>query len=294
MKPYKELYLQQGSEEWLLARRNHITATDVSKLVGKNPYATALDCYNEKINGKTTPLNDAMKRGQELEIKARAFLEKRDGIKLSARCFESVNHRWLMASLDATDRTCTRGYEIKCPQEKAMTRALEGNYDEYYEWQCQAQMFIMGWQEIELLYYHNDFITASFIIKRDEAKIKDMLKVAELFWEHNLLALTPPPSKERKLKEIDDYKANELALQYRAALTIEKEAIRTRKAIEEDLKALIGGSDCLMINAGVKHIVIEKKGNVDTIKLYETYNITEEELESYRKESTSYSKFTVV
>jgi len=294
MKTYKELYLSQGSDLWLEVRKSHITATDIAKILGKNPWSTPLDCYNEKINGKTTPLNDAMKRGQELEVKARSFLEKRDGIELSARCFESVNHPFLMASLDATDKHCTRGYEIKCPGEKAMTKALEGKYDKIYDWQCQAQMYVMGWDSIELLYYHNDFITASFIIKRDEAKIKDMLKVVELFWTHNLLALTPPPSKERKLEEISCPNVTELALAWRDAIGLEKEAIRTRKAIEEDLKALVGDSDCVITRAGVKHISIERKGNVDTIKLYDKYNITEEELETYRKKSTSYSKFSIV
>jgi len=294
MKPYKELFLEQSTPEWLLVRKNHVTATDVSKITSNSPWSSPLECYLEKVEGKTTPLNAAMKRGQDLEVKARAFLEKRDGAKLEPKCFESVDHPFLMASLDATDRNCTKGYEIKCPQEKAMTRALEGKYDKYYNFQLQAQMFVMGWDSIELFYYHNDFINASFIVKRDDELIKSFIAVVKLFWEHNVLAEVPPPSGKKKLKEVDDYKTNELALQWRDAIEIEKEAIRTRKAIEEDLKEILGDSECLMINAGVSRTIINKKGVIDNVKIYEKYDLSENTLESYRKKGSSYSKFTIV
>lgn len=292
MKPYKELFLNQGSDEWLLARRNHITATDIGKILGKNPYSSAIDCYDEKINGKTTPVNDAMLRGQELEIKARKFLAIRDGVKWSPKCFESVEYPFLMASLDCVSPNNSMGKEIKCPLEKAMAKALEGNYDKYHLWQLNTQMLSMGWDSIVLQYYYSDFIDIEFEIKRDEKLIKKIIEAGKNFWHNNLLVQTPPEKYGDEYERIKDTEATKLAMRWQELTAIEKEAKEKKEKVVVELEQYTKGKSCIFSDAGLRHQVIERKGSVDWSQVKLSYSIKEEELEAFRKEKSSFSKFS--
>lgn len=50
-----------------LDRSTYIGGSDIAAIMGVNPYKTALDVYNEKINGKTTEKNIAMRLGLHCE-----------------------------------------------------------------------------------------------------------------------------------------------------------------------------------------------------------------------------------
>ena len=292
MKPYKELDLEQGSIPWLQARKEHITATDTSKINGKNPWSSPIDCYNEKINGKTTPLNSAMQRGHELEIKARKFLEMRDGIQLKPRCFESTIYPYIMASLDAVSSDYARGYEIKCPQEKAMAKALSGTYDEYYIWQLQTQMLVMGWKSITLFYYHSDYINISFEIKRDEKLIKSLIKTNTSFWNKHILEQVPPAKYGDEFERIDDERANELAKRWDELNDREKDAKFEKDKVAKQLEKYTKNKNCIFPSAGIKHQVIERKGTVDWKIVQQSWKISEEDVNKHRKQSSLYSKFS--
>jgi len=292
MKPYKELDLIQGSESWLLARRSHITATDISKINGKNPWTSAIDCYNEKLKGKTTPLNAAMQRGQELEIKARNYLEAMEGIALKPKCFESVQYPFLMASLDATNADNSRGVEIKCPMEKAMTKALEGKYDEYYIWQVQTQMLVMGWKSMTLFYYHSDYLNIRFEIERDEKLIESIIKTSKNFWNKNLLLQVPPEKYGDDYKRIEDEHANILAQKWHDLNEREKSAKLEKENVAKQLEKYTLDQNCIFPDAGLKHQVIERKGSVDWKKVSVSYKITDDDIDKYRKNSLKYNKFS--
>ena len=55
-------------EEWLAARRMGITGTDISAILGANPWATPLDIWLDKTGPEhEVHMNDAMRRGTDLE-----------------------------------------------------------------------------------------------------------------------------------------------------------------------------------------------------------------------------------
>ena len=55
-------------EEWLAARCPGVTGTDISAILGANPWATPLDIWLDKTGrGREVHMNDAMRRGTDLE-----------------------------------------------------------------------------------------------------------------------------------------------------------------------------------------------------------------------------------
>ena len=292
MKPYRELECQQGSLEWLEIRKNHITATDSAKILGKNPWATPLDCYKEKMEDKRIMVTPAMQRGTDLEPKARDLLIAIHGINLKSKVFESTLYPHMMASLDAISDDGMKMWEIKSPGHMTMKRAFEGKIDTQYIIQCQKQMLVMGLDEMSMFYYFNDSIHHEIKIKRDANLIKKIIKADTDFWNDHILPQIPPEKFGVDYERIEDQQATELAGKL-------KDVIEKEKATKLEKEMLIGllaeftkGKNCLFTSAGLKHQIIEKKGNVNWKKVQEKWEIKDEELENYRNKSSKYSKFS--
>lgn len=54
-------------EEWLATRKDTLGSTDMTAILGVNPYVTPMDVYNEKKNGSTFSGNRATEIGTEFE-----------------------------------------------------------------------------------------------------------------------------------------------------------------------------------------------------------------------------------
>lgn len=294
MKPYKELDLVQGSDEWKIWRRTHITATDTAKIMNVSPYATPLDCYHEKIDGKETPITPPMQRGIDLEPIARDFLAKKYGFELEPKCFESLGIPFMGASLDAVNKDRTKGAEIKCTGIKTHLKAIEGDIQEMYIYQCQKQMYVMGWQEIDLFYYIDEVTNYLHTIKRDKELMCEFESKELHFWHEHILKEIPPAKSFQHIKNIENIDVNELATVWRITYEAEKELKVERLVIEEKLKEISNNESAFFVDAGVKYLVIEKKGVVDWKKACVSWNITDEEIEKHRKDKSKYSKFTIV
>lgn len=292
MKPYKELFCQQGTDEWLEVRKNHITATDSAKIMGKSSWATPMDCYNEKMEDKKTFITPAMQRGMDLEPKARDLLIAKYGINLTPRVFESVKYPYMMASLDAISDDCTTMFEIKAPGIKTMETVLKSVIDETYIIQCQKQMLVMGLDKMVLFYYFNEFLHYEVKVERDEKLIKAIIKSDTAFWNNNILLKTPPEKYGDEYERNTDEEANTLALRLKELIQIESDARTERDAITEQLKLIAKGKSCLFPVAGMKLQIIERKGAIDWKALQAKWEITHAEVETYRKESSSFSKFS--
>jgi len=292
MKIFKEIDLIQGSENWLKWRKKHVTATDSAKIMGKNPWTPAIECYNEKIEGKKTFVNAAMQRGMDLEPIARDKLVSMFGVSLRPLVIESVEYPFLGASLDAISFDNTLLIEIKCVGEKTMNRALKGEIDPMYIIQCQKQLAMTGLEVMHIFYYFNSSIYCSLPIARNEKMIKQILKSDTAFWENHIVPQIPPEKYGDDFARIDAPFANRLAIEWLTASLREKDAKAEKDKAAEELKQYTNGKNCLFLEAGIKHLVIEKKGLVDWKKVQAKLQIPDDVIESYRKESTSYSKFS--
>jgi len=148
--------LEQGSELWKEWRRSRLTATDIPIVLGSNPFKTKLELFEEKLGLRSpTQINEAMKRGQDLEPEARKLANELIGIDFEPCVYESTRFPWLASSLDGyfypKDKN-NDGYilEIKCPKEFTHLDAINGNLPEYYEDQIQTQLLVT---QAEICYY---------------------------------------------------------------------------------------------------------------------------------------------
>ena len=73
--------MEQNTTEWLNYRREGIGASDASIIMGKSKYKTIQELWEEKT-GLVEPDNKTnfiQKKGHDLEIKARYFIELETG-----------------------------------------------------------------------------------------------------------------------------------------------------------------------------------------------------------------------
>jgi putative phage-type endonuclease len=143
--------LEQGSPEWLAWRQSKITATDISIILGSNPWKSKLELFEEKLGLRPAqPLNNAMRRGISLEPEARLLASSKIGIAFEPCVFESEKYPWLAASLDGWCGEYNILLEIKCTGMEKHIEAISGIMPEYYADQVQVQLLC---SEAEICYY---------------------------------------------------------------------------------------------------------------------------------------------
>jgi len=139
----------QGSEKWLALRRTKVSATDTSSILGLNPYRSMIECFWEKTGLSEVIVNDAMRRGSELEPLARQMFIDQIKIDVKPAVFISDKYPWMMCSLDGLSNDHQIAVEIKCGS-SAYKTALQGNIPVYYKIQMYHQMIVM---DIDTMFY---------------------------------------------------------------------------------------------------------------------------------------------
>lgn len=133
--------LDQGTEKWLEYRRSKIMATSAAVILENNPFKTPLELWEEMLLMRPSPvINDAMKRGSDLEPIARELACKEIGIQFEPCVFESDKNSWQAASLDGLSPCGKYILEIKSPNEKTHLMAINGEVPSYYLDQVQHQL----------------------------------------------------------------------------------------------------------------------------------------------------------
>ena len=99
-----KLHVLQGSEAWLAARREHITATDVAAIEGASPWRCEQDVADEKLSGNGVESTLVMRVGNALEDLIAAAYAEQTGRKVRRvrGLWESATIPWAAASPDAT------------------------------------------------------------------------------------------------------------------------------------------------------------------------------------------------
>ena len=100
------------SEEWLQARRDGLTATDLPKILGVSQYGTALDVWTVKTGTMPDPFvdNEYAQWGQLLEDVIAREGARRDGISVRrVGVLANRDEPWQRASLDRLTTGCTPG-----------------------------------------------------------------------------------------------------------------------------------------------------------------------------------------
>lgn len=183
--------VEQGSAEWLKLRQSHITATDMSIIMGSNPFKTPAELWREKM-GLTPPQesNAAMERGSRLEPEARAKVTEVLGYGFYPEVIVSDEHPWAMASLDgfvSLKDGIDLILEIKCPKEAThLDTVLNHSYPPYYHDQMQWQMLVSGAKECYYFSYRPEYTNAPWgyvSVLPDKEWHKQMLEKGYEFYQ---------------------------------------------------------------------------------------------------------------
>lgn len=203
----KKLQLEQGSSEWHEFRKNHIGSSDAPIIMNVSPWKTAYQLWKEKLGLEENRfVSEAMKRGIDLEEKARQLVSEYLDEDFQPTVCVSDSIEWMAASLDGLSPNGKYAVEIKCPNRDDHSLALNDIVPEKYIPQLQHQLAVC---DLDFIYYFsfdgNDGKTIK--VHRDEKYIKNLIEQEKLFWK-GLETLTAPSLSNRDFLEIEDTEWN--------------------------------------------------------------------------------------
>lgn len=144
---YQILDLIQGTPEWLAARREKVTASQVPILMGMSPYQKANQLLLEKFTGVEQEVSDFKQvlfaRGHEAEAAARDWVKEHMGLVMEPAVLLSQENPELLASLDGFSAPDLI-FEAKYMGSKSLAEVAEGRIKPYHDMQIQAQLRVSG------------------------------------------------------------------------------------------------------------------------------------------------------
>jgi putative phage-type endonuclease len=174
-------------------RLDGITATDVSAILGQNPYRSAIDVFREK-RGESVPHEDTERSrwGTLLEPVIRADYEQRHGVTVTVPATLAHHfHQWALATPDGIvlrDGAEDRGLEIKCHTIRLAHMYGADGSDEvppHELCQCMWGMAVTGLPSWDLVAFI-DNQPREFTITRDDELIGIMIERADRFLVDNV------------------------------------------------------------------------------------------------------------
>ncbi len=174
-------HLIQNTPEWLEMRRSKVGASDAPIIMGESPWKTIHQLWLEKTGLKTSSKQTvAMKRGKDLEEKARVSFEEETGYSVKPEVLFHKDYDWMMASFDGINLELGIVVEIKCPGPLDHESALQGIIPSKYYAQLQHQMAV---SDLDKIYYYSfdGILGTTLELDRDEEYILKMIKKEENF-----------------------------------------------------------------------------------------------------------------
>ena len=302
--------LEQGSEAWLAWRKSGITATDAAVLLERSPYKTLWRLWAEKVGFAREvclDLNPLVRNGRENEDRVRQLFEARVGDILLPACVESSVNPFMRASLDGLT-SAGEPAELKFPSEKVWQEVCHlGSQSEAYQLyycQVQHQLLVTGAKRGFLVFGHKSGVLKVFTITPDEQLLKELIVAAAMFQRRVMDRDEPEKDPEKDLYIPSGEQAQRwiyAAEQYRAyerqidSLKAQLAELKARQAPHlEEMETLMGDSHYADY-CGVMLTRYRKRGRVNYSKLFadKQLQLSENDLNSYREDSTMCSRVTV-
>lgn len=195
--------LKQGSQEWLEWRKDKISATAASVIMGVSPWQTLEELYLEKIGlSEPQPKNWAMQRGLDLEPFARKAFEVFINDDVFPELRVHTEFPWMVASLDGINLDGSIVVEIKCPGKKDHDTALSGKIPEKYYAQLQHQMIVCDVQYMWYFSYRSDDDHIAIRVDRCEEYCNELLCREKAFYAFFKNGIKPIKGLCTKLDEL--------------------------------------------------------------------------------------------
>jgi putative phage-type endonuclease len=278
--------MQQGTQEWLDFRKSRIGSSDAAVILGISPWKTPYQLWQEKLDlSIEKEASYAMKRGIEMEEKARHYYECKKGSYYFPMVMTHDTHPWMIASLDGMTIDRRNAVEIKCPGNITHKIALEGNVPEHYYAQLQHLMYVCNLQKID--YFSFDGKEGVIIEVHRDAKYQTELFTKESEFYCYMQNVIPPPLSERDYISHDDSSWEKACVQWLDAKKLLEEA--ENKENEARQAILFLSDDHNAMGCGVKVQKLFRRGNVDynSIPALKAVN-----LEDYRKKPSIYFRIS--
>jgi len=272
--------LQQNTEEWLEFRKSKIGSSDAPIIMGKSPWKTPYDLWEEKLGMRESFWESkAMRRGKDLEPVALKSFQEKTGCVMWPDVKTHPEHHFIIASLDGITMNGKAAVEIKCPGEKTHQMALDGEIPEHYQIQMQHQLAVT---DLAKMYYFSFDGEDGVILElqRDEEFIKEMIGKEAAFYTCMKDLVPPVQTREDPLwcASAEQWRAIQ-----RKKMVLEQE----EKICKQTLIQLAGNSDAR--GCGLRLTKYLRKGAVQYNKIPE---LTGVDLDAYRKESRELWRLT--
>jgi len=290
----KNVELEQGSLAWKQFRKEHIGSSDIAAIMGVSPYKTAYHLWLEKTGRKEEDAsNYFMLMGKAKEEDARPLYSDITGnlIIPSIKLYDE----WeiAMASLDGISIDGDIICEIKCPSDKKYESYFDEGIPEHIEAQIQWQLMITSAKKCDYFVYLDHDTYHLEEVFPDPGYQKHMLEEASDFWDCVQMD-TPPEMTEKDFLHIEDAESNALAAEEREIDEKIKVLKKKQVKIRDRLLNRSDDGNCIFSHAGVKITRINRKGNVDWPKVCDHWNISNEDLEEFRKPGIGYPNFSYI
>lgn len=274
----KQVFIEQGTPEWLELRRTKIGASVSPALLGKNPYMSAKNVYDQIVLGTVAYVNDAMRHGTEEEPIARDYYNRLGLTAFMPAVCVNDNYPYMMASLDGYDDDSNEILEIKCPGDKMFNDCMDGKIPEYWKYQIQHQLLISEAEFATLLIWKNENEYKSFTFYPIPKMMEEVRGACSMFYAEHLLEFKPPEDKYEERADSEWFRASN---RWKMAKSNLKAAELAEKEANQVLISLANGKAAK--GAGVRVERNEIRGLID-------YNLVEEikgiDMDQYRKPST--------
>lgn len=270
--------LVQQTEEWKHLRKNKIGASDAPIIMELSPWRTPYQLWEEKVGiSKGQETNDRMKRGLDLEEKARKKFEEKTGIMMFPQVVFHPNYNWMMASLDGMDIEQKYVLEIKCAGKEDHSAALDGEIPKKYYPQLQHQLEVCG---LDLAYYFSFDGDEGVILecRRDTRYIKNMITKEQEFYKC-IQDFTAPDLTERDYQYKNDEVWQAAAIEWMMVQKKLREFEKRDKELRDILISMSNGQNST--GAGINVCKMARKGTIQYNMVPELQGV---DLEPYRKE----------
>lgn len=178
------LDLKQNSTDWHKHRKKYINASEVSIIMGLNPFENRKSLFKRKLFDEKIKDNEFMRHGRTLESKARNFFNDINKTEFKPLVFVK---EFLSASLDGWNVETKSLLEIKCPVSlNSDTWQKFFIHDEipiYYYAQIQTQMYCSNAKQAFFLVFQSYQNAKVKKISRDKIFIEKMYKECLIFYK---------------------------------------------------------------------------------------------------------------
>ncbi len=190
-------------QEWLLARRQGITGTDVGKIMGVSKWGTIKDVYEDKVFGKDIPDNENMLWGRLLEPVILGEYARRNNTEYTTTDYiHRGQEEWQLANVDGIaietpivldngDVVAKWKWGIEIKTSKS-SKTFDPKIPPDYEYQCRWYMFVCNLDRWDLAALILGSTYREFTILRDEKIEKEMVSKCRDFWFNYVVPRVQP------------------------------------------------------------------------------------------------------